>query len=532
MAIATELVTKFSFVGNLNPLKLFNADLAGGIFLIGEFAGAMVEMSQQVAAFIDQPLQAAKSLQDFSFQTGIAVETVQELGFAASQLGSDVNAVQSSLTGLQQKIGEASLRGSEDFARLGISIRDGNGHLKNADQVLAEVGSRFRSLGLTMAEQRQFASALGIDTSLLQLLNQTGAEISALRKEAQELNVLTGDQTELALDYANALTTLQFATSGIQNQISVGLAPQMTELSEKYTQLLVDNKDLIVNGVTALVEGLGNLGDAFIRLAPFFGAAALAFIALKIQALGFGVVMGAVFSPVVLITAGIIGLLLIIDDLVVAFGGGKSVIADFFQEFFGIDIQPALQFVVDAFNGFLDLLLETGAAWIDTFALLFSGLGKLLSGNFDGALEDIGAAFFKLIEAITLPFQGLFDFITDGIGSAVGGAVGKVGEFFGFGGEETPAPVPEVDGGGTGIKSSIDGAVGKFGELFGFGGEETLVPVSAVAGGGTTIRNNSVEQSNTITVISDDPRTAGKSVNDALQGQLRNASDQIDKGGR
>ena len=460
MAVVTELVTKFSFVGSLSPLKLFNADLAGGIFLIGEFAGAVSQAASSVKAFLDGPLQGAKALQNFSMESGIAIETLQELGFAASVLGSDMNAVQSSLVGLQQKIGEASMKGSEDFARLGISVRNSNGHLKNADQVLNEVRVRFNQLGLSLAEKRTFASALGIDASLIQFLGQTSGAISKLRKQAQELGVLNEKQTETSLKYANALTVQQFAISGLQNQIAVGLAPELTELAESFTELLLDNKDWILEGIDATVTGIGHLIDSFNRLKPFLIGAAGLFVAAKIAAIGFSGVMAILTSPIVIAAAAIGGALLLLDDLVVAFRGGESVIADFIDSFFGLGTtQNVLKSMVQGFEEAIDFLKGLLMGFVEFSNNLFSG------------------DFLKAFGNIASGTQSLFDFFT--------------------------------------LK-----------------GSDSTAQLAGATGTSSSISNSSVQQSNSITVISSDPMTAGQSVNDALQKQLRNAQDQLNKGGR
>ena len=45
--------------------------------------------------------------------------------------GSSLEDMQSSLEGLNEKIGEAAIQGSEAFNRLGINIRMANGEVKN-----------------------------------------------------------------------------------------------------------------------------------------------------------------------------------------------------------------------------------------------------------------------------------------------------------------------------------------------------------------------------------------------------------------
>lgn len=65
-----------------------------------------------------------------------------------------------------------------------------------------------------------------------------------------------------------------------------------------------------------------------------------------------------------LITALIIGVLLVIDDLVVAMQGGKSVIADFFKDNWGIDIVPALKEAKAALLAFINYAIDIFKPWL------------------------------------------------------------------------------------------------------------------------------------------------------------------------
>ena len=157
-------------------------------------------------------------------------------------------------------------------------------------------------------------------------------------------------------------------------------------MAESFTQLLADNKDWIVGGIQFTVKWVGNLLAAINRLMPVFALIGVGFLAMKIAALGFGTVMGIILSPIVLITAGVVALLLIVDDLIVAFSGGQSVIADFFQDTFGIDIVDAL---TTAFQ-----FLKTNAIdpLIESFKFWWSLWQKLVGGIMSG-----GAAITSLL---------------------------------------------------------------------------------------------------------------------------------------
>ncbi len=281
----------------------------------------------------------------------MAVASIQELSFVAEQSGSSAQALESSLSGLGAKIGEAAQKGSEDFSRLGISVRDANGHVKSTDTILDEVGNSFKRLGLSMAEQQGYAEALGIDSSLISMLRQTSAETEKLKQRARDLGItLSPEDIKGLKEYNESISEMGAALSGLKNSIAVAIVPELEDLAEGFSDLLAENKEWLVDGVAATVEFVVDLVDALKRLAPFILASGAAFGIATIGTSGFVTALRFLISPPVLIAAGILAIALVLDDLIVAFQGGDSVIANFFEEFFGWDIQPILQGVVDVFK--------------------------------------------------------------------------------------------------------------------------------------------------------------------------------------
>jgi hypothetical protein len=369
--VVNDLVTKFSFLGSVKPLGDYNVSLGGSIKLLG---GMALGLSAGAAAFgywTDGVLGGVDALSALSRESGVSVAAIQELNFAAGQTQSSAGAMESTINSLSKTIGDAAQKGSDDFARLGISVRDAGGHVKNADTILGEVSNRFKALNLSISEQKSFASALGIDTSLLQLLGKTSVEMAAMRDRARELGTLTAEQTEQAALYKQSLSEMWFGINAVNQLVAVGFAPTLQGMAEDFTDLIANNKDWIVNGIQATIEWVGNLVDAFNRLLPVFALIGAGFLAMKIAALGFGGAMALAFAPVTLTIAGITALLLIVDDLIVAFSGGKSVIADFFKDTFDIDIVDAL---ANALQSLIANVWDPLVAGFDAVAGFF-GLG-------------------------------------------------------------------------------------------------------------------------------------------------------------
>jgi len=306
----------------------------------------------------------------------VAVASIQELSFVAEQSGSSAQALESSLSGLGAKIGEAAQKGSEDFSRLGISVRNANGHVKSTDTILDEVGNSFKRLGLSMAEQQGFAEALGIDSSLISMLRQTSAETEKLKQRARDLGItLSPEDIKGLKEYNESISEMNSALSGLKNSIAVAIVPELEDLAEGFSDLLAENKEWLVDGVEAAVEFVVDLVDALKRLAPFILATGAAFAVATIGTAGFATALGFLISPAVLITAGILAIALVLDDLIVAFRGGESVIANFFEEFFGWDIQPLLIGIVDGFKKLFEDLKTLGMGFLSGFMDIFSGIG-------------------------------------------------------------------------------------------------------------------------------------------------------------
>jgi hypothetical protein len=466
---------------------------------------ALAATGAAVGKWASGVLEGERDLYNLSVTTGIAIEKLQELSFAAEMSGSTAQAMQSSLESLSATIGDAAQKGSEEFARLGIAVRDSNGNVRSADAVLRDVQRRFKQLNLSMSEQQSFASALGIDTSLLRMLNQTSGEMSELMQRARELGTLNEEQTEQAEQYNQALTAQRYAMDGLRRLIAVGLAPEMTQLVDKFTGLIERNREWIVEGVKTAMAVLNDFMDMLGRMWPVLAVGAGAFVALKVATLGWNAALFA--NPVFWITAGLIGLGLIIDDLIVAFRGGKSVIRDFFLEFTGVDITPMLRDMVDGFKEAMKQIKEVASDIIDSIKDMFKGIGQLIRGDLTGAWESFGEAGGKQVEAITSE-------AAKGLGDTLGGA-----GFMTMGAGQTQrltAALVDLLGLGT-DKTPEDRTM--FDKIM-WGGWS--------GGGGSTTVNQDVQ----INVRTNDPERAASIIGSDVQNQMRDAQDQAQRGGQ
>jgi len=553
--IVNDLVTKFSFTGSVTPIDNYNQLLGGSIKLLGGFFAAGNAAAAGFSYWADSILTGVDSLNALSRQIRVSVGDIQTLNFAASQTQSTAEAMEASLRSLNAVIGSAAQKGSEDFARLGISVRDNNGDVKNAVEILDEVRKRFVSLGLSIQEQEHFASALGIDASLIQLLGKTDAEMAVLQSRARELGVLTQEQTEQANEYKTAVNQMWFSLNSFKQLIAVGVAPEMKNLSTEFTQLLIDNKDWVVNGIQFAIKWGGELLAAFNRLLPVFGLITAGFLAFKVATIGVGATLGLILSPAALITAGIAALLLVVDDLIVAFDGGKSVIADFFQQKFDINIVEILkEFGAVALSVANDVIHIFTPVW--DFFLAF---GNSIVDVFTGDLKAAATETMKMFEAVGEFFKRLFDPIRTtlnnllpnwaldilGIDTGMPGEPGQPGQP-GEPGQPGQPGMPGVAGmpgePGQPGQPGMPGVAGMPGEpgrpgqpgMPGVAGMPGLltIPIGSHTTNQNQVITRSVSQSNTFRISTNDPERAADVIEDRLQQQLIDAETYSTPGGR
>ncbi|EBP0012923.1 hypothetical protein HX37_19405 [Salmonella enterica] len=417
MAIVNELITKFGFIGNLAPQETFNANLKASIGLLAGLGAAIAGSAAGVAGWVTSVSQSVDPMVQFSRETGVAIETIQTLGYAASVNGSGVDALQASLGEMTKRVGEFVSTGegeAKDVAeRLGLQFRDMNGQVKNSDVIFRELADKLH--GMSQAEKFSVLDKMGIDRSMVQLLSMTGEEISSLQNKAEALGVVTQDQADQFAAYNDSLTTLGKGFDGIKFQVAVGFVPVMKDLVDGFTDFLIANKDLIKNGLAHLGEIIFSVMGMIRRLLPIVSAVTIAFAAWWLVTGGLATVMGVLMSPVVLITAAILGVILVIDDLLTAMEGGQSVIADFFKDNWRTDIVPALKEAKAALMAFINYAIGVFKPLADAIVSMFGFVWHLITGaftgNFQDAMNDAQNVFGSLMAFIT----GAFGVVGDAI---------------------------------------------------------------------------------------------------------------------
>lgn len=400
MAIVNDLVTRFQYQGSLAPLDKYTSNLDGASKILGFMAAGMAAAVGGIAAMTLHVVDQADALGDLSARTGVAVEAIQKLDYAAVLNGSSVEAMHSSLEGLNRQIGMAAngekMQG-DLFKEMGISIKDAEGKVKSADVVFAEMQNTLS--GKSPQEIAGYLRKLRLDPTLAETLGLTANEMATLNKEAEGFGIMSQEQINQAQAFNDSLDQLKMGMSGFTNQMMLSVAPSMLEGIEIFKSFLMANKELISGGLEKLVSGISgviHVAKSLTQVYPLIlgGLAIWGAMALK-AAMATAKLNGTMLiSPAVWIAAAFVGLILVVDDLVTAFNGGESVIATFFDKMFGIDIVNTMIKGFDYLGVAVSALLSPIFLVTDAFVNLFLAAAKginFLGGDIDTSSLDKAA---------------------------------------------------------------------------------------------------------------------------------------------
>lgn len=205
--------------------------------MVGKAIGAMFVAGAGAATYlVKQSLDSADAMLKMSQSSGIAIESLTGLAYAARLSGVEADAFGTAAVRLTKGISDAAM-GSGDalraYAALGISVKDTSGKLKSADQVMIEVATKFASMK-DGAEKTALAVALFGRTGaqMIPMLNLGASGLAEMHAEAKKLGVVMDTETAAAAERFNDnLTRLNAVKEGFANQIMRAMLPSLEGLS-------------------------------------------------------------------------------------------------------------------------------------------------------------------------------------------------------------------------------------------------------------------------------------------------------------
>jgi hypothetical protein len=230
------------FQDALNAIQRDTKKAAGSMSRdFGSLKGALAGVGAAVsvggiAAMVKANIDAADSLRDLSQETGVAVETLGGLGFAASQAGGNLESIADAAGKLNKSISGAAggnKQFGDAFKALNIEIKNANGTLKTADQVLVEIADKFAGYADGPEKAALATRLLGkAGAEQISLLNEGGRALQQNIEFYKRYGGVTQETSDKADAFNDTLGKLNLIGGSFGRTLAAELLPALQAVAE------------------------------------------------------------------------------------------------------------------------------------------------------------------------------------------------------------------------------------------------------------------------------------------------------------
>ena len=246
--------------------------LASVTIVIEKVAGAVKKVADNIMNLATQGATYADNVLTMSTKLGVAVEDLQKFQYYSELVDVSVEDFAGSLTKLTTNIGKAE-RGSknqkEAFEKLGVSIKDSNGNLRDAEDIYYDVidalGEIENDTEASITANDLFGKSYA---NLKPLIEKGSGALKELGQEAEDAGYVLSDDMVGALgDLDDAIQRNKKITEGLGNYFSAGFAKSMTDAQNKINKTLASKQTQ--DSLKNLGEIVGNIVSFLSDIAGF-----------------------------------------------------------------------------------------------------------------------------------------------------------------------------------------------------------------------------------------------------------------------
>lgn len=239
-----------------------------------------IGVSLGAAAFvggIKSAIDYADKLNDLSKTTGIAVETLGGLGYAAKQSGVDLDTVAKGVQKLARQMADAAggnAQLTDLFQRVGVATKDVTGALRPLDQVLGDVATKFQSYQ-DGPEKAALATELfgKAGASLIPLLDEGGAKLEELIAEYQKYAGVTTEVAQRSDQFNDTLEKVKLIQGALFRELASSLLPTLQALADIFVDAKTkgDGFKGVAEGINTAFKALSTAGLVLVQVFDHVG---------------------------------------------------------------------------------------------------------------------------------------------------------------------------------------------------------------------------------------------------------------------
>ena len=247
----------------------------------GLIAGAgLAAVGIGITALVLPVANTADELANLAQKTGVSVEALSALTYVAQMSDTDLQGLVKGLQRLSVAMFDTQVQGEEGSAALkalGVSAVDASGQIRPTEQVLLDLADKFANMPDGADKAALAIKLFGKEgMSLIPLLNQGRAGITALMEEAERFGLVINSQTAQAAELLNDnLDRLRAMLEGVQRQIGAAVIPVLADFTEQVIlaqgetgsfsnelQRITSNREATLGFLESVASGLAFIAES------------------------------------------------------------------------------------------------------------------------------------------------------------------------------------------------------------------------------------------------------------------------------
>ena len=344
----------------------------------------LVDMTVEAAAYADEMITQ-------STVTGMSVESLQAYAYAADLVDVSLDTLTGSMAKNVKSMSNAaqgSAKYAEAYEKLGVSVTNADGSLRNSEEVYWEV---IDALGRVSNETERDAIAMQLFGKSAQELNPLIAQgsegIAALTEEAKRMGAVLSEETIEKLGaFDDSVQRLKQGSEAAKRVMGTVLLPQLQTLADDGVALLGE-----------FTSGLAEAGTDFEKISEVIGQTVGGLVSIIMEHLPQLIQVG---MEIVMAIGGAIA-----DNLPLLIDCAAAVISTFLEGL--VDALPqlaegALQLVLSLVDGIAENLPALTEAAVQMVATLASGLADALPELIPAIIQILTAIVQTLLDNLPL----------------------------------------------------------------------------------------------------------------------------------
>ena len=250
---------------NTATVKLGRTMQSVGKGLSTSVTAPMLAAGAAVGVLASKTAEYGDRIDKLSQRLGMSRDAFQQWDFVLSQNGVNIESMQMGMKSLAVRMEEAARAtgmGADLFGRLGVSVTDSAGALRDQESVFLDTVKAFERMEDGVAKAALAQKLFGRNgQELLPMLNQAEGSVEDLMARARELGLVLGDDVvDAGVRFTDSVDAMkrQFAAT------SATLGSKLIPLLERSLFPLIQN--VLLPAVLVLAGGIGKLVDAFLGL--------------------------------------------------------------------------------------------------------------------------------------------------------------------------------------------------------------------------------------------------------------------------